>query len=439
MIVLDKMKLFDSLSLDPDKTRKAFELSFDSSSGNFVEPIVQKQIGLNNKPLGSNKIELDLKINLDAAKVQSKSSIIFADTSNVVDATGQDTKKFRPGTFWINGSGVTISSGMNLQAVVNAINSASQISRVSATLNSNYMSFTEYSGSFKASNDVDSFKGINLYDPGGLLQNTFTPVATTAEFDVQSTTATSTKIDPTKTLYINGVAITTPDNTLGALIKAINDKTDATRVVAKTQFSASGNLIIQFSNKSLRGIVIDNTDGCLSVGITGVQTQQTGNLFFDTSKALTSKVMVNGQTYGKTCVLSLSGDEVTSGGMIKVLNADTSNMKIDNLELLFVGSVNDDAIISVSQGLAETVLRELEGIFGLRDGYKGSTSTFMEIMTALDNKKTETSNTIKDKEEILKIKEAALTKRFSDAVAKFDQQSAYDYMARAIMGFKDED
>ena len=59
MIEIDADKLIDILDSDIKKLEKACILSFDSSSDKFIEPILKRQIGVNNKPLGTDKIELD--------------------------------------------------------------------------------------------------------------------------------------------------------------------------------------------------------------------------------------------------------------------------------------------------------------------------------------------------------------------------------------------
>ncbi len=442
MMRIDAPKLFDAINNDPEKIQRAFELSFESSSSNFIRPLIPKKISINSKNLGTNKIDIDVDINIDRITVKSKSSVVFSNTNNVVDAAGSDSRKFKPGTFWINGSAVNITTGMSLQQVVDAINGASQISRISASVNGNYMSFTEYSGSFKALDDQDKFKNMNLYDPNGVLQDVFSVYIKTDDFDVSYGSEISTKIDNSKSIVINGISVTSTTNTVDALVEAINSVSGSTGIVAKTVFNPNtGKLQIQFDTKKLQGITIDNSSGCISssISIPTLETQQTYKEFFDTSKAVESSVKINDRNYNKKCILSMNGDDIISSGMLSIINNDGQTMKVENLEILFLGGVSESTHITISEGIAGNAINELDNVFKIASSYKSSKTSIVEVMESLDRKKEEINNELKLKEKYLSEKEKSLTARFSKAISVFDEQEAYNNLARALMGMKEDD
>lgn len=442
MMKIEPPKLFDAINNEPEKIQRAFELSFESSSSNFIRPLIPKKISINSRNLGTNKIDIDVDINIDNITVKSKSSVAFSNTSDVVDGLGADKKKFKPGTFWINGSAVNITAGMSLQQVVDAINNTSQMSRISASVVGSYMSFTEYSGGFKALDDQDKFRSMNLYDPNSVLQDVFSVYIKTDDFDVTYGGEASNKIDSSKSITINGIAITPTTNTVDSLVESINAVSGSTGIVAKEVFNPnSGKLQIQFDTKKLQGITIDNSLGCInpSVSIPTLETQQTLKEFFDTSRAVESSVKINDRTYNKKCILSMNGDDINSSGTLSIINNDGQNMKIEHLEILFLGGVSEKAHITISEGIAGNAINELDNVFRIANSYNSSKTSIVEVMETLDRRKEEINNDLKLKEKYLSEREKSLTARFAKAISVFDEQEAYNNLARALMGMKEDD
>ena len=428
MAILDKSKLFDILTDEPEKIRKAFDISFDSSSSNFIEPFISKKIGINNKPLDGSTIDLNVNIDVSKLRVRSRASVKFRDVSNVVD--GNDKSKLKPGTFWINGSPVTIKAGMSLEQVVYAVNAVSNMSRISATDNSNYIELTRYSGNFPASDDSSKFERMNIYDPNCILQDAFSSVMQTKVFDE--------KILPnTGTFTINGVTIQSHSK-LNDLLEEINSLTYKTGVTASAVAVGNGKYYLDFKTNKLEDIVIDNSLGGLDgIVLPKIESQQSNNYFFDTSAAVTGSVSINAQKQSNPIVLIVNGSDIKGGGTIFPLNINNSGMKIDNLEVLFIGDRSDSAEISISQGLAATLLNEIDEMFKLHQGYKGSTSGILQVNQSIEEQKSALEKVIKNKEDILKGKEKMLLNKFAKAQAQVDQSEAYIDMIKEMMKSND--
>lgn len=424
MAILDKSKLFDILTDEPEKIRKAFDISFDSSSSNFIEPFISKKIGINNKPLDGSTIDLNVNIDASKLRVRSRASVTFRDVSNIVDS--DDKAKLKPGTFWINGSPVTIKAGMSLEQVVSAVNAVSNMSRISATDNSNYIEFTRYSGNFPASDDSSKFQRMNIYDPNCILQDAFSSVMQTKVFDE--------KILPnTGTFTINGITVQS-HNKLNELLEEINSLTYKTGVTASAAAVGNGKYYLDFKTNKLEDIVIDNSLGGLGgIVLPEVAPQQSNNYFFDTSAAVTGSVSINDRKQNNPIVLTLHGSDIKGGGTIFPLNINNSGMKIDNLEVLFIGDRSDSAEISISQGLAATLLNEIDEMFKLHQGYKGSTSGILQVNQSIEEQKSALEKVIKNKEDILKGKEKILFNKFARAQAQVDQSQAYIDMIKEMM------
>ncbi len=444
MITLDQNKLFDSIKSDPMKVQKAFVLSFDGSSKDFIKPTLTKTIGLNNQPLGGNKIDLDLDINLDAVTVKSKTSISFTNGS-VVDQNSMDSTKFRPGTFFINGSPVSIKDGMTLQNVVDEINKASQMSRINAVINADgnnfYIRLTEYSGVYKASDDKIYFDRLNLYDPSNVLRDVFSVGITTGDFNVTNLDQETNTINHLKSIVVNDVSITPNSNTVSSLVEAVNEQTSITGVTAKAVLDLNTHKYqIRFDTVKLQNISIKNNDCITGVSIPSTTpVYQQYQEFFDTSKAIKSKIMINDKLYSKSCLFSIDRDDVSSGGSISVINNDNSNMKLENLEIWFIGNTTSKAHISISQGIAGNVLNELDGMFKFQSSYNGSQNRAIStVFSDMDIKAKQLNQELKDKESALQKKEQLLLKKFSTVISKVDRQEVYNDLAKFIAGFKED-
>jgi hypothetical protein len=420
MIVLDKSKLFDILSDEPQKIIEAFDLSFNSSSANFIEPFFSKKIGINNRPLSTEEIDVEVSIDVSKIKVKSRASIKFSDPSNIVDQNSPE--ELKPGTFWINASPVTIKTGMSLAQVVAAINSVSNMSRISAIDNGSYISLSQYNGSFPASDDSFKFKRMNIYDPNSILQNAFSTVVKTGLFHLDSLEDIS--------FTVNGVKIDS-NGSIDQLVREINDKSFITGVTAKAVSIGGGNYYLEFNTDKLQDIVVDS--GTENIVIAKVEPQQSDNYFFDTTAAVQGSIKVNDKELNNPIVLTLHGSDIRGGGTIFPLNINKGELKIDNLEILFVGDRSDKAKLSIRQGLAPNILSQLDTIFKLQNGYKGSTNAILQINDEVDRKKSEVEKTIKIKEDLLKNKEKMLFERFSKAQAQVDQGEAYIDMVKAMM------
>jgi flagellar capping protein FliD len=444
MIEIDADKLIDILDSDIKKLEKACILSFDSSSDKFIEPILKRQIGVNNKPLGTDKIELDFDINLDAITVKSKSSNTFPN-GYVINNSDKDKKKFKSGTFFINGSAISLKNGMNLREIVAEINKASQMSRINAVIdsdsnNDSYIRFTEYSGGYGASDDIMYFEKLNLYDPDKVLQDVFSVAITTDDFNVQTLDQVTTDINQSQPLIINSISITPTQNTLQSLINAINEQTSATGVIAKGLLNLqTGKYRLVFDTERLQNINIDNTAGCITSTInvpTSVPMYQQNQEFFDTSMAITSKVTVNGAVYRKSCLFSMSGEDKKSGGSITVINNDNTNMKLENVIIWFVGDQSDKAHIEISQGIIANVLDELDNIFGYQ---KGNIKPISQVLSAIKDQDKEISRTLKSKEEELKVKSQKTIKELSDARSIMAISETRSKISKYLIKAKDND
>jgi len=430
MLILDQHKLVQILTENPEKIRHVFDLVFDSTSNNFVQPLISKPITINNKSLGPSVIDLGITINTSEIKVRSYSSNIFNDTTNVVDSIGVDTTKFKQGTFWINGSAIKIITGMSIGDVVSAINSVSNMSRISAVNNGNYISLTKYTGNFTASDDDLIYKNINFYDPNNILQDVFSSIMKTGVFN-------DNDLPSTGTFLINGISISA-QTSVQDLVDEINDISDQTGVEA-IMFTSGNSYYIEFITNVLQDIVIDNSGGGLgTISFPTTATQQSNKYFFDTSYAVNSSLMVDGRHYNNKMVLIINGNDIASGGKIVPLYINNqSNIKIDNLEVLFVGNENDSAQISISQGLAASIINQLDDIFGVYNGYKGSTSKILQFNNQIDNKKAGIAAILKRKEDALEKTKDMLLRKFSAAQSKVDTADVYINMIKSMMDSND--
>ncbi len=445
MIELNESKLIEVIQSDPIKVQKAFVESFDSTSENFVTPILRRQIGVNNKPLGTNKIELDLDIKLDAITVKSKSSTAFPN-SYVINNHDKDSKKFKSGTFFINGSIISIKEGMHLQDIVYAINQVSQMSRINAVIesdgnNNSYIRFSEYSGAYKASDDWIYFDKLNLHDPNNVLRDVFSVAITTGDFDVLTLNQQTNEINQLQPLAINGINITPHLNTLESLISAINEQTSATGVIAKGVLNLDTNKYrLVFDTEKLQDITIQNT-GCIASTInlpTSIPIYQQNQEFFDTSMAIKSEVIVNDKVYHKSCLFSMSGEDKSSGGSILVINNDNTNMNIENVEVWFVGAQSEHTHISISQGIVGNVLTELDSIFKFQQGYSGP-KPISKVFSEINDKDRELIQSLQDKEGELTVEAKKIIKKVSAANSKIAISEAYSKMAQYINKAKDND
>lgn len=426
MLILDTHQLSNILTDDPDKVRSAFDVSFNSISNNFMQPLFNKSITINHKSLGAKTLDLQLGVNTSEIKVRSYSSIVFSDTTNIVDPTGVNRKQLKTGTFWINSAPIKITNGMSLADVVSAINSVSNMSRISARNNSNYIALNQYTGNFSASDDAMKFQNINIYDPNNILQNVFSSIMQTGSF-------TENQLPSTGTFTINGVSIAA-QSSINDLVHAINDMTNGSAVKAIAIPSGNNSYYLQFISNALQDINIDNSGGGLgNISLPTVETQQSNQYFFDTSKAVTSSLTFGGQSYGNPIVLIMNGSDLNSGGRLVPLNINQTNMKIDNLEILFIGDASDTTNISISQGLASNIISSLDEIFALYNGYAGSTTRMLQFNNQIDAKKAELENNIQRKEEVLKHKEQTLKSKFIQAQSKVDAGDAYIEMIKSMM------
>jgi hypothetical protein len=428
MAILDKSKLFATLTDDPKKLIDSLDLSFESSSSNFIEPFFSKKIGINNKPLSTETIDIDLSIDVSKIRVRSRSSIKFSDRANIVDQSSNE--KLKPGTFWINGSPVTIKAGMSLEQVVAAINSVSNMSRISAVDNGNYIELRQYNGSFTASDDSSRFEMMNIYDPNCTLQNVFSSLMKTGVFHQD-------ELVDDGTFTVNGVMINVSSD-IDKLVKSINDSYAQSGVTAKAVSVGQGSYYIEFNTDRLQDIVIDNSLGGLGdIKLPKIESQQSNNYFFDTSAAVKGSVKVNHKQCGNPIVLRLNGSDIKGGGTLFQLNTNSGGVKIDNLEILFVGDKSDSAEISIRQGLATNLLSQLDTIFKLQSGYKGSTNAILQINNEIDRQKSQLEKTIKVKEDLLKNKEKMLFNKFAKAQAQVDESEVYINMIKEMMKSND--
>jgi hypothetical protein len=122
------------------------------------------------------------------------------------------------------------------------------------------------------------------------------------------------------------------------------------------------------------------------------------------------------------------------------MNNNSSGMKIDNLQVLFVGSDSENATITISQGIAGNIANELEEIFSLQNIYsKSSTSAILELQKKLDREKEEIKNTIDAKQKALNSREKILIQKFSSTISKFDEQQAYNELAKILAKSNSDD
>ncbi len=426
MLILDTHKLVNTLTNNPEKIRYAFDMSFDSSAPNFIQPLISKSISVDHRALGAKKIDLQLDVDQTQIKVRSRASVAFTDPNNIVDSTGLDTTKLKAGTFWINEAPIIIKSGMGITDVISAINASSNMSRISASNNGSYISLTQYSGNFTALDDGLKFSNLNIYDPKNVLQNAFSSIMQTGNF-------TQSQLPSTGTFTINSISIAAQPS-ISALVSAINNVTNQTGVTASSVTINGSNYHIKFTSNKLQNIVIDNSGGGLgTITLPIVQPQQSNNYFFDTSNALKSSVTVGGQQSGNPMALIINGSDVKGGGRIMPLNINKSGMIIDNLEVFFIGDESDSTNISISQGLSAYLISQLDEIFLLQQGYQGSTSEILQVNHQLEKRKTELEITIKNKEEALKIKEKLLINKFVKAQSQADTGEAYITMVKEMM------
>jgi hypothetical protein len=263
-------------------------------------------------------------------------------------------------------------------------------------------------------------------DPKNILQDAFSSIMNTGTFDESTITSTGT-------FTVNGISIN-GQNSVDNLVTAINDVSSQTGVTATKIGMGGNNYYIQFTTNKLQDIIIDNSGGGLgSITLPTVETQQSNNYFFDTSTALTSSVKINGKQYSNPMILTINGADIKSGGSITVLDIANSGMKIDNLEVLFIGGQSDSAEISISEGLAANLISQVDEIFKLKQGYKGSTNGILQVNNAMDQKRSELEKNIKVKEERLTINEKAILKRFSMAQSKTYEGQAYIDMIKDMM------
>ena len=135
----------------------------------------------------------------------------------------------------------------------------------------------------------------------------------------------------------------------------------------------------------------------------------------------------------------MNGDDINSSGTLTIINNDGQNMKVENLEILFLGGINEKAHITISEGIAGNAINELDNVFKIASSYKSSKTGIVEVMESLNRKKEEINNELKLKEKYLSEKEKSLTARFSKAISVFDEQEAYNNLAKALMGMKEDD
>lgn len=446
MIIIDKMKLITAIEEKPQKVMQAFDMSYDSSSKNFIKPIIPTKIGINNQSLGSTRIDLNLKVDLNKTNVKSYSSIVLSDVNNIFDPSGLDKNKFKSGTFWINGSAVTLTSSMSLSQVRNAINSVSNMSRISASISTNsngsYISFTQYSGGFKASDDNQKFQEINIFDPNNILQRVFSPKTDTSDFDVSSTSVASNYITPGQNLKINGFDIEMPTSkTLADLVEAINNMEYKTGVNSESIYNTTtGKFYIRFNNRKLSDISFDNSANALTtITLPSIESQQAGQYFFDTSNALNSKVEINDSSTNKNCILVMNGSDLKSGGKIKIMNNDNSSLKVDGVEILFIGEGIDETKMTISQGLGSAIVESLDKLLKLQQGYKGSTSGLIELDENIRRRKEDMNKTLENLEKRLKQQEKQITAKWAKVHSYFDAQNAYDDLVTQLYKNKSDD
>lgn len=414
MLVVDKLKLFDTITDHPEKVQEAFDTIIDSSSSSFSKPIIFKKIGLDNQALGTNKIDLDIDIDATKIKVISRASLNFPKISNVVNIN--DRSQFKPGVFWLNGAPVTISSGMSMKQVVEAINGVSNLSRISAAAGQDYIELVKYAGAYTAADDDFKFQNLCFFDPNDVCQDVFA-VKTTAEFDHLTLTGQAS-------ITVNGTTVSLQAEDISSAAKfaqAINNLSSQTGVSAKV-IQKAGQTSIEFNTNKLQDIVIGvtNVDGFAG---TTMLSQQNGKALFDTSKAIRSDVQINGVKCNKSCMYTIYGTDLTSGGQISILNHDDKS-KLENVELYFLGG-SDRSHILIRQGVASNILNEIDSILQLRNSYKESANIITDVNHYLDKKQQNLNNEIKVKEDALKNKERMLLNRFTKAQSQFDQNNAY--------------
>lgn len=442
MILIDKIKLFDCLSTKYDEVMRAFDLSFISTSSDFIQPIISKPIAVNNQPLGSNKIDLNIEINSDLITVKSKSSISFSDVNDVVNVS--DSKKFQPGIFWVNGFKVTITSGMSLHQIASAINSVSHMSRVSAAIftdasGDSYISFTQYSGNFAAADDAIKFERLNIYDPSGVLQNVFSVALKTTDFDINNLTSPSSDIVIGNQLLINGVSIIPTTNTLGDLLTQINDVTNQTGITATAILNHSTNkYFIQFDTNKAQDIDINNSGGALNVLVSTPLSQQSHNKFFDTSNALKTSFKMNEISYNKRFVYTIFDSSIQSGGIISILN-DQQIPKIDNLEILFTGGTSAVTQLTISQGFASNLANELDKILSLNVISGSSTNAVTSAQSSLEGIKLDINRNLETQKHRLESKKKSITLRHTRAMTTIDKMEAFKDFGKFISGIKSDD
>ncbi len=446
MILLDKIKLITAIEENPQKVIDAFDMSYDSSSKNFIKPIIPSKISVNGQSLGNTRLDLDLEVDFDKITVKSYSSKRFSDVNNIFDPSGINKNKFKSGTFWINGSAVTLTSNMSLSQVSNAINSVSNMSRISSKISTNnngsYLSFIQYSGNYKASDDNQTFQEINIFDPNSVLQDVFLPETSTSDFDVSSTSTASNYITPGAILKINGSEITMPTSqSLTDLIEAINDMEYKTGVSAESLYDSSSNkFYIKFNNHTLNDIFFDNSANAITnITFPSVASQQVGNYFFDTSHGLSSSVKINGSPINKSCVMIINGSDLKSGGKIKMMNNSNSQIKIEGVEILFISESNDKTSMSISQGLGSIMIENIDKIIKLQSGYKGSTSGMLELNENISRRKEDINKTLKILEDRLKQAEKQITGKWARVHSYFDAQNVYNDLVDQLYKRKSDD
>ncbi len=433
---IDNDKLLAAIQKDAKMIKQTFDYNFESTSTTFSSPLFKKSIYVNNTPMGNKRLDVNISIDLDDIDVKSKSTVNFADASNVVSSS--DINKFSPGQFFINNYPITISNGMSLNDIVTSINSVSSMSRISAAIIGSagqyYIQLNKYSGLYPATDDQEKFDNINIYDPNNILKDLFSTSRRTSDFDVSDTSTSSSQIAIGQSLIVNGVNITLQGNTLADVISNINAQTSISRVKVESDINPlTGKMFLRFKSNKLDDISMDNSANAITTTITPIYAQQMSNKFFDVNNAIDVQVSVaQGLFYKKLCNYTLYGSDINGVGKITVLNGSSDKQKIDNLEIIYSGAETKiETQISIVQGAAEMTYSLIDNDLKPKIGYGFISAS----MTNIDNKKSSiVAQKVRD-EEYLQDKQKSIIKKHAKAITTFDEADAYAELADAMLDY----
>jgi flagellar capping protein FliD len=416
MLALDTEIFATAFLNNPDKIKKFFDLDFSSNSSKFKTPIVPKNLGINHDSLGANSLTLELSVNSELIKVYSYKS--------------QAISNVKGGSFWLNGIAINLTNNMTPQEMAAAINKVSNDSRISAIVENNCLVFTQYQGNFPAADDQEQFLGLHLFDPAKLLEPFFTSDLSTSDLGNSLTNPSSNLVSGGQ-ISINNQTITLSGNSIASLINDINNKKNLTGVFVEAKMDQSGNYYLLLQSTKLQKIQITNLGGLTGVTI---PTDTRDKFFFNTGEAVTGTINFNTEVLDKLFAYRITGNNREGSGVITITNYKVSNLKIDNLEIVYLGGSNQEkASITIKQGLASLIT---DKIIKLQPSTFDMTSITNRLNKDLDNNERYLKDSIEHKNKLLEARQKALTEKLAKAVSASDQHKAMEEMIKALANNK---